>query len=195
MLRVFNNTARYVDQGGGKRKGSFAIYIEPWHADIFEFLDLKKNHGVEENRARDLFYALWVPDLFMKRVEDDGKWSLMCPNECPGLADCYGAEFVTLYERYENEGKARKTVKARQLWQAILEAQTETGTPYMMYKDACNAKSNQQNLGTIRSSNLCCEVVQYSSPDEVAVCNPGIYCTPHVHQGCMAGLTTNALRL
>lgn len=171
MLRVFNDTARYVDQGGGKRKGSFAIYLEPWHADIFEFLELKKNHGKEELRARDLFYALWVCDLFMKRVEAEGDWSLFCPNEAPGLADCYGAEFEALYERYEREGKARKVVKARELWTAILESQIETGTPYMLYKDACNEKSNQKNLGTIKSSNLCTEIVEYTDKDEVAVCN------------------------
>ncbi|XP_065884228.1 ribonucleoside-diphosphate reductase large subunit-like [Dysidea avara] len=171
MLRVFNNTARYVDQGGNKRPGAFAIYLEPWHADIFDFLDLKKNTGKEEQRARDLFYALWIPDLFMKRVEQDGTWSLMCPNECPGLADVWGDEFEQLYEGYEKMGKFHKQVKAQKLWFAILEAQTETGTPYMLYKDACNRKSNQQNLGTIRCSNLCTEIVEYSSPDEVAVCN------------------------
>lgn len=171
MLRVFNDTARYVDQGGGKRKGSFAIYLEPWHADIFEFLDLRKNHGKEEIRARDLFTALWIPDLFMKRVEDNGDWSLFCPNEAPGLYDCWGEEFEKLYNRYEQEGKARKTIKAQDLWFAILEAQVETGTPYMLYKDACNSKSNQQNLGTIRSSNLCTEIVEYTSKDEIAVCN------------------------
>ena len=171
MLRVFNDTARYVDQGGGKRKGSFAIYLEPWHADIFDFLELKKNHGKEEHRARDLFYALWVCDLFMKRVEEEGDWSLFCPNEAPGLADCYGAEFETLYTNYEKEGKARKVVKARELWTAILESQIETGTPYMLYKDACNEKSNQKNLGTIKSSNLCTEIVEYTDKDEVAVCN------------------------
>jgi len=171
MLRVFNDTARYVDQGGGKRKGSFAIYLEPWHADIFDFLELKKNHGKEELRARDLFYALWVPDLFMKRVEEEGSWSLFCPNEAPGLYDCYGAEFEAMYEKYEQEGKARKVIKARELWTAILESQIETGTPYMLYKDACNEKSNQKNLGTIRSSNLCTEIMEYTSKDEVAVCN------------------------
>jgi ribonucleoside-diphosphate reductase alpha chain len=171
MLRVFNDTARYVDQGGGKRKGSFAIYLEPWHADIYDFLELKKNHGKEELRARDLFFALWVCDLFMKRVEAEGDWSLFCPNEAPGLADCYGAEFETLYENYEREGKARKVVKARELWTAILESQIETGTPYMLYKDACNEKSNQKNLGTIKSSNLCTEIVEYTDKDEVAVCN------------------------
>jgi ribonucleoside-diphosphate reductase alpha chain len=171
MLRVFNDTARYVDQGGGKRKGSFAIYIEPWHADIIDFLNLKKNHGKEEVRARDLFYALWICDLFMKRVEEEGDWSLFCPNEAPGLADCWGEEFEALYEKYEAEGRARKTVKARELWSSIMEAQIETGTPYMLYKDACNRKSNQQNLGTIKSSNLCTEIIEYTAPDEVAVCN------------------------
>jgi len=171
MLRVFNDTARYVDQGGGKRKGSFAVYLEPWHADIFDFLDLKKNHGKEELRARDLFYALWIPDLFMKRVEENGKWSLFCPNEAPGLHDCWGDEFEALYHRYEQEDRARKTIDAQELWFAILESQIETGTPYMLYKDAANRKSNQQNLGTIRSSNLCTEIIEYTSADEVAVCN------------------------
>jgi len=171
LLRVFNDTARYVDQGGGKRKGSFAIYLEPWHADVFDFLDLKKNTGKEESRARDLFYALWIPDLFMKRVEDDSTWTLMCPNECPGLYDTYGADFEALYHKYESEGKGRKTIKARELWHKVLEAQIETGTPYMLYKDACNAKSNQKNLGVIRSSNLCTEILEYTAPDEVAVCN------------------------
>ena len=171
MLRVFNDTARYVDQGGGKRKGSFAIYLEPWHSDIYEFLELKKNTGKEENRARDLFYALWIPDLFMKRVQDNGTWSLFCPNEARGLSDCWGEEFEKLYEKYEKEGKARKVVKAQSLWFAILESQTETGTPYMLYKDSCNRKSNQQNLGTIKSSNLCTEIIEYTAPDEVAVCN------------------------
>ncbi|GJN74419.1 ribonucleoside-diphosphate reductase large chain [Purpureocillium lilacinum] len=171
MLRVFNNTARYVDQGGNKRPGAFAIYLEPWHADVFEFLDLRKNHGKEEVRARDLFLALWIPDLFMKRVEKNGDWTLMCPNECPGLADCYGDEFEALYEKYEREGKGRKTIRAQKLWYSILEAQTETGNPFMLYKDACNRKSNQKNLGTIRSSNLCTEIIEYSAPDEVAVCN------------------------
>lgn len=171
MLRVFNDTARYVDQGGGKRKGAFAVYLEPWHADIFEFLDLKKNHGKEELRARDLFFALWTPDLFMKRVEANEEWSLFCPNEAPGLADCYGEEFEKLYEKYEREGRARKVVKAQDLWFAVLEAQTETGTPYMLYKDHANRKSNQKNLGTIRSSNLCTEIIEYTSPDEIAVCN------------------------
>jgi len=171
MLRVFNDTARYVDQGGGKRKGSFAMYLEPWHADIHSFLDLRKNHGKEEARARDLFLGLWIPDLFMKRVEKNGDWSLLCPNECPGLSDCWGAKFDALYTRYEKEGRARKVVKAQKLWFAILDAQIETGTPYMLFKDACNSKSNQQNLGTIKSSNLCTEILEYTSPDEVAVCN------------------------
>jgi ribonucleoside-diphosphate reductase alpha chain len=171
MLRVFNDTARYVDQGGGKRKGSFAIYLEPWHADVFDFLELKKNHGKEESRARDLFYALWIPDLFMQRVEENGDWTLMCPNECPGLSDCHGKEFEALYTRYEREGKGRKTIKAQDLWFKVIESQIETGTPYMLYKDAANAKSNQKNLGTIKSSNLCTEIMEYTSPDEVAVCN------------------------
>lgn len=171
MLRVFNNTARYVDQGGGKRKGSIAVYLEPWHADIFEFLDLKKNHGNELERARDLFYALWVPDLFMRRVEQNGTWSLFCPNEAPGLFNVYGAEFDALYERYESSGLARKVIKAQDLWFAVISSQVETGTPYILYKDACNEKSNQKNLGTIRSSNLCTEIMEYTSPDEVAVCN------------------------
>ncbi len=171
MLRVFNDTARYVDQGGGKRKGSFAIYMEPWHADVFDFLDLKKNTGKEENRARDLFYAMWTPDLFMKRVEDNADWTLMCPNECPGLSDTYGKEFEKLYTKYEAEGKGRKTIKAQDLWFKILESQIETGTPYMLYKDAANEKSNQKNLGTIKSSNLCTEIMEYTAPDEVAVCN------------------------
>jgi len=171
MLRVFNNTARYVDQGGNKRPGAFAIYLEPWHADIFEFLDLKKNHGKEENRARDLFYAMWIPDLFMKRVESDGDWCLMCPDQSPGLHEVWGDEFEKLFEQYESEGRYIKKVKAQQLWYAIIESQIETGTPYMLYKDACNRKSNQQNLGTIKCSNLCTEIVEYSSADEVAVCN------------------------
>jgi len=171
MLKVFNDTARYVDQGGGKRKGAFAIYLEPWHADIFEFLDLRKNHGKEEMRARDLFYALWVSDLFMKRVEANEDWSLFCPHEAPGLADCFGAEFDALYTQYESEGRARKTVKAQDLWFAVLDAQVETGTPYLLYKDAANSKSNQQNLGTIKSSNLCTEIMEYTSEKEVAVCN------------------------
>lgn len=171
MLRVFNDTARYVDQGGGKRKGSFAIYVEPWHADIFDFLELKKNHGKEEMRARDLFYAMWIPDLFMKRVEENGEWTLMCPNECPGLFDTHGEEFEKKYLGYEKAKKGRRTIKARELWEKILESQIETGTPYMLYKDAANRKSNQKNLGTIRSSNLCTEIMEYTSPDEVAVCN------------------------
>jgi ribonucleoside-diphosphate reductase alpha chain len=171
MLRVFNDTARYVDQGGGKRKGSFAIYMEPWHADVFDFLDLKKNHGKEEARARDLFYALWIPDLFMQRVKDNAEWTLMCPHECPGLSDTHSAEFEKLYLSYEAAGKGRKTIKAQDLWFKILESQIETGTPYMLYKDAANAKSNQQNLGTIKSSNLCTEIMEYTAPDEVAVCN------------------------
>ena len=171
MLRTFDMTARYVDQGGGKRKGSFAIYLEPWHADVFDFLELKKNHGKEEMRARDLFYAMWIPDLFMKRIENNESWSLFCPNEAPGLADCWGEEFERLYEKYEKEGKFRKQIKAQDLWFEILEAQIETGTPYMLYKDAANRKSNQKHLGTIKSSNLCTEIIEYTSPDEVAVCN------------------------
>jgi len=171
MLRVFNDTARYVDQGGGRRKGSFAMYLEPWHADVFDFLEMRKNHGKEEQRARDLFYALWIPDLFMKRVEENGDWTLMCPNECPGLPETHSAEFDALYTKYEKEGKGRKTIKAQDLWFKILESQVETGTPYMLFKDAANAKSNQKNLGTIRSSNLCTEIIEYTAPDEVAVCN------------------------
>lgn len=171
MLRVYNDTARYVDQGGGKRKGAFAVYIEPWHADIFDFLELKKNHGKEEMRARDLFYAMWIPDLFMERVKQNGEWSLFCPNEAPGLYDSYGGDFEALYHKYEQEGKARKTIQAQDLWFSILESQIETGTPYILYKDAANKKSNQKNLGTIRSSNLCTEIMEYTSPDEVAVCN------------------------
>ena len=171
MLRVFNDTARYVDQGGGKRKGSFAIYVEPWHADIFDFLELKKNHGKEEMRARDLFYAMWTPDLFMKRVEENSNWTLMCPNECPDLYNLHGDEFDELYQKYESEGRGRKTIKARELWEKILESQIETGTPYMLYKDSANRKSNQKNLGTIRSSNLCTEILEFTSSDEVAVCN------------------------
>ncbi|AFR95612.1 ribonucleoside-diphosphate reductase large subunit [Cryptococcus neoformans C23] len=171
MLRAYDATARYVDQGGNKRPGAFAIYLEPWHADVFDFIDLRKNHGKEEVRARDLFYALWISDLFMKRVESDGDWTLMCPAECPGLADVYGEEFEKLYESYERQGKGRKTIKAQKLWFAILEAQTETGVPYICYKDAANSKSNQKHLGTIKSSNLCTEIMEYSSPDEVAVCN------------------------
>jgi ribonucleoside-diphosphate reductase alpha subunit len=171
MLRNFDMTARYVDQGGGKRKGSFAIYLEPWHADVKDFLELKRNHGKEEMRARDLFYAMWIPDLFMKRVEQNDEWSLFCPNEAPGLSDCHGEEFEKLYEKYEREGRAREVVKAQELWFEILESQIETGTPYMLYKDAANKKSNQQNLGTIKSSNLCTEIIEYTAPDEVAVCN------------------------
>jgi ribonucleoside-diphosphate reductase alpha chain len=171
MLKVFNETARYVDQGGGKRKGSIAVYLEPWHADIYDFLDIRKNHGKEEMRARDLFTALWIPDLFMKRVEAEGEWSLMCPNECPGLSDCHSEAFEALYTKYEAEGKFRKQIKARELWAAIIEAQIETGNPYMLFKDAANSKSNQQNLGTIKSSNLCTEILEYTSADEVAVCN------------------------
>ncbi|HRG68873.1 MAG TPA: ribonucleoside-diphosphate reductase subunit alpha [Saprospiraceae bacterium] len=171
MLRVFNDTARYVDQGGGKRKGAFAIYIEPWHADIMDFLELKKNHGKEELRARDLFYALWIPDLFMERVVADKEWSLFCPNEAPRLYDTYGEEFEALYHQYESEGRARKTVRAQELWYQICQSQIETGTPYILYKDACNKKSNQKNLGTIRSSNLCTEIIEFTAPDEVAVCN------------------------
>tara|TARA_Y100001970_G_scaffold290278_1_gene423504 strand:- start:8563 stop:11313 length:2751 start_codon:yes stop_codon:yes gene_type:complete len=171
MLKVFNTTACYVDQGGGKRNGSIAIYLEPWHADIFEFILLKKNHGIEEERARDLFYALWIPDLFMQRVKSEGKWTLMCPDKCPGLSDVYGEDFNKLYEQYESEGRGNKTIDARELWFAILESQIETGTPYILYKDACNKKSNQKNIGTIKSSNLCTEIIEYSSPDEFAVCN------------------------
>ena len=171
MLRVFNATARYVDQGGGKRKGSIAIYLEPWHADIVDFLDLKKNHGKDEARARDLFYGLWIPDLFMKRVEANGEWTLMCPHECPGLHECHSEKFEALYTKYEKAGKGRGTIRAQELWFKVLNSQIETGTPYMMYKDSCNAKSNQQHLGCIKSSNLCTEIVEYTAPDEVAVCN------------------------
>ena len=171
MLKVFNDTARYVDQGGGKRKGAFAVYLEPWHADIMEFLELKKNHGKEEQRARDLFYALWISDLFMERVKNNENWSLFCPNEAPGLCDTYGGEFEALYHKYEQDGKARKVVRAQEIWSAIIESQIETGTPYMLYKDAANKKSNQKNLGTIKSSNLCTEIMEYTSADEVAVCN------------------------
>ena len=171
MLRVFNDTARYVDQGGGKRKGAFAVYLEPWHADVFEFLDLRKNHGKDEMRARDLFYALWIPDLFMKRVENGGDWSLFCPHEAPGLHETWGDEFETLYAQYEAEGRARRTIKAQDLWFAILDAQIETGNPYLLYKDSANRKSNQQNLGTIKSSNLCTEIIEFTSADEIAVCN------------------------
>jgi ribonucleoside-diphosphate reductase alpha chain len=178
MLKVFNETARYVDQGGGKRKGSFAIYIEPWHSDIFEFLQLKKNHGKEENRARDLFYALWVCDLFMKRVQENGDWTLFCPDKAPGLHLCHSEEFEKLYTKYEAEGRGNQTIKAQKLWETIIESQIETGTPYMMFKDHANSKSNQQNLGTIKSSNLCCEIIEYSSPDEIAVCNLASICLP-----------------
>ena len=171
MLKVFNDTARYVDQGGGKRKGAFAIYLEPWHADVFDFLEMKKNTGKDENRARDLFYALWISDLFMQRVESDGMWSLFCPHECPGMAETYGAEFEALYTKYEKDGKAKKVVRAQDLWFAILESQMESGSPYMLYKDSINEKSNQKNLGTIKSSNLCTEIMEYTAPDEVAVCN------------------------
>ena len=183
MLKVFNDTARYIDQGGGKRKGAFAVYLEPWHADIFEFLQLKKNHGAEELRARDLFYAMWINDLFMERVQADGEWSLFCPHECPGLDDCWGEEFTTLYNRYESEGKARRVIKAQELWFTILESQIETGTPYMLYKDAANRKSNQQHLGTIKSSNLCTEIIQYTSPDEIAVCNLASIALPKFIEG------------
>jgi len=189
MLRVFNNTARFVNQGGGKRKGSFAIYLEPWHADVFSFLELRKNHGKEEARARDLFYALWVPDIFMKRVQEDAGWPLFCPNECPGLSDSWGPEFEKLFLQYESEGKARKTVKAQELWFAVLDAQIETGTPYMLYKDACNAKSNQQNLGTIKGSNLCTEIIQYTAPDEVAVCNLASIALPNFVRNARCGAT------
>ncbi len=171
MLRVFNMTARYIDQGGGKRSGSFAIYMEPWHADVEDFLDMRKNHGDEEMRARDLFYGLWIPDLFMEKVKKDEDWSLFCPHKCPGLADCYGAEFNALYEKYQTEGKANKVIKARTLWFKILDSQMETGTPYLLYKDPANKKSNQQNLGVIKSSNLCCEVIEYSDAEQTAVCN------------------------
>jgi ribonucleotide reductase alpha subunit len=171
MLRVFNNTARYVDQGGGKRNGSFAIYLEPWHADIEDFLEMKKNHGDEELKGRDLFYALWVSDLFMERVKNNAKWCLFCPHECPGLSDVYGEKFNALYEKYESEKKSRKTINARDLWFKILDSQMETGTPYLLYKDAANKKSNQQNLGTIKSSNLCTEIIEYSDDKETAVCN------------------------
>ena len=171
MLKVFNDTARYVDQGGGKRKGAFAIYLEPWHSDIFEFLELRKPHGKDELRARDLFFALWIPDLFMKRVKENGEWSLFCPNEAPGLCDTYGEEFEKLYTQYEKEGKARKKIKAQDLWFHVLDSQIETGTPYMLYKDHVNRKSNQKNLGVIKSSNLCTEIMEYTAKDEVAVCN------------------------
>jgi ribonucleoside-diphosphate reductase alpha chain len=183
MLRVFNDTARYVDQGGGKRKGAFAIYLEPWHADVFEFLDLRKNHGKDEMRARDLFYALWIPDLFMQRVEAGGDWSLFCPHEAPGLHECWGPEFEDLYTQYEAQGRARRVVKAQELWFSILDAQIETGTPYLLYKDAANRKSNQQNLGTIKSSNLCTEIIEYTSADEVAVCNLASLALPRFVDG------------
>ena len=171
MLRVYDSTARFVNQGGGKRNGSIAVYLEPWHADIFDFIDLRKNTGKEEQRARDLFLALWIPDLFMKRVEQNGNWTLFCPNEAEGLHEVYGKDFEDLYTKYEKEGKGRKTIPAQKLWFAILESQIETGTPYMLYKDSCNAKSNQKNLGVIKSSNLCTEIIEYTSADEVAVCN------------------------
>ena len=189
MLKVYNDTARYVDQGGGKRKGSFAIYMEPWHADVFDFLDLRKNTGAEEMRARDLFYAMWIPDLFMKRVEENRDWTLMCPNECPNLFDTYGDEFEKLYTRYEKAGKGRKTIKARDLWEKILEAQIETGNPYMLYKDAANRKSNQKNLGTIRSSNLCTEIMEYTAKDEVAVCNLASIALPMFVEENKEGIT------
>ncbi|OCB89086.1 hypothetical protein A7U60_g3769 [Sanghuangporus baumii] len=183
MLRAYDATARYVDQGGNKRPGAFCIYIEPWHADVFEFLDLRKNHGKEEVRARDLFYALWIPDLFMKRVEAGGEWPLFCPNEAPGLHECWGEEFEALFEKYEKEGRAKKTIKAQKLWYAILEAQVETGGPFMLYKDSANRKSNQQNLGTIKSSNLCTEIIEYSAPDETAVCNLASIALPSFIRG------------
>ncbi|CCV00682.1 unnamed protein product [Malassezia sympodialis ATCC 42132] len=195
MLRVYNNTARYVDQGGNKRPGAFAIYLEPWHSDVFEFIDLRKNHGKEEVRARDLFLALWIPDLFMRRVEQNGDWSLMCPAECPGLADCYGEEFDALYEKYEREGRAKRSVKAQKLWYAILEAQIETGNPFVLYKDSANRKSNQKNLGTIKSSNLCTEIIEYSSPDETAVCNLASIALPTFIEGTGASKTYNFQRL
>ena len=171
MLRVYDATSRYVDQGGGKRPGAFAVYIEPWHADIFDVLNLKKNHGKEEQRARDLFYGLWIPDLFMRRVEADEMWSLMCPHQCPGLSSCHGKEFEQLYGKYEREGRYIRQMRARDVWSAILESQIETGTPYMLFKDAANEKSNQKNLGTIQCSNLCTEIIQYTDKEEVAVCN------------------------
>merc|ERR1711933_104386 len=177
LLRNFNETARYVDQVGGKRKGSFAMYLEPWHPDVYEFLEMKKNHGKEEQRARDLFYALWIPDLFMRRVKENGNWTLFCPNEAfdketsKGLIDVWGEEFEKMYTKLEESGKGRKAVSAQQLWFRVLESQMETGTPYMLYKDHANRKSNQQNLGTIHSSNLCTEIIEYTSPDEIAVCN------------------------
>ncbi|KAH9543578.1 hypothetical protein CY35_13G072700 [Sphagnum magellanicum] len=193
MLRVFNDTARYVDQGGGKRKGAFAVYLEPWHADVFDWLELRKNHGKEESRARDLFYGLWVPDLFMKRVQENGTWSLFCPNEAPGLADLWGDEFESLFVKYEKEGKAKKVVQAQKLWFAILEAQIETGNPYMLFKDACNRKSNQQNLGTIKSSNLCTEIVEFTSPDETAVCNLASLALPRFVREKITELVTRNL--
>jgi ribonucleotide reductase alpha subunit len=183
MLRVFNNTARYVDQGGGKRHGSFAIYLEPWHGDIMEFLDMKKNHGDEEARARDLFYALWIPDLFMKRVSENKKWTLMCPDKCPGLSDVYGDDFVKLYEKYESENRGIKTIDARKIWNYILTSQIETGTPYILFKDAINNKSNQKNVGVIRNSNLCAEIVEYSDDKEYAVCTlSSLYSTISAHK-------------
>ena len=191
MLRVFNDTARYIDQGGGKRNGSFSIYLEPWHADIFEFLELKKNHGNELERARDLFYGLWIPDLFMKRVEEGGNWTLMCPDECPGLSDCYGKDFEELYLQYENEGKGKDSVNAQKLWFSILNSQIETGTPYLLYKDACNQKSNQNNLGTIKSSNLCTEIIEYSNEEETAVCNLASISLP----SCLENKDTSDLSL
>ena len=195
MLRVFNNTARYVDQGGNKRPGAFAIYLEPWHSDVFEFVDLRKNHGKDEVRARDLFLALWVPDLFMKRVEKNEDWSLMCPAEAPGLSDCYGEEFEQLYEKYEREGRAKRTVKAQKLWYSILEAQIETGNPFMLYKDSANRKSNQKNLGTIKSSNLCTEIIEYSSPEETAVCNLASIALPTFIEGTGPDKVYNFQRL
>ncbi|CAL1712933.1 unnamed protein product [Somion occarium] len=195
MLRAYDATARYVDQGGNKRPGAFAIYLEPWHADVFEFIDLRKNHGKEEVRARDLFYALWIPDLFMKRVESNGQWSLFCPNEAPGLHEVWGDEFEQLYEKYEREGRARKTIEAQKLWYAILEAQIETGGPFMLYKDAANAKSNQQNLGTIKSSNLCTEIIEYSSPDETAVCNLASIALPTFIESTESGKVYNFKKL
>ncbi|PKI82545.1 ribonucleoside-diphosphate reductase [Malassezia vespertilionis] len=195
MLRVFNNTARYVDQGGNKRPGAFAIYLEPWHSDVFEFIDLRKNHGKEEVRARDLFFALWIPDLFMRRVQEGGDWSLMCPHECPGLSDSYGEEFDALYERYEREGRAKRTVKAQKLWYAVLEGQIETGGPFILYKDAANRKSNQKNVGVIKSSNLCTEIMEYSSPDETAVCNLASIALPTFVEGTGAAKRYNFERL
>ncbi|KAK7681598.1 ribonucleoside reductase large subunit Cdc22 [Cerrena zonata] len=195
MLRAYDATARYVDQGGNKRPGAFAIYVEPWHADIFDFIDLRKNHGKEEARARDLFYALWISDLFMKRVESNGQWTLFCPNEAPGLHEVWGEEFEQLYEKYEREGRGRKTIEAQKLWYAILEAQIETGGPFMLYKDAANAKSNQQNLGTIKSSNLCTEIIEYSSPDETAVCNLASIALPTFIDNTASGKVYNFKKL